>query len=114
MEKCETDFLHNILRDIVLSGGNTLFPGFGPRLEKELRSLPYYIKVIGVTPRHRECSAWVGGSQLVSMGYFQESLVTKQLYHEFGPSIVNRMCPQLRSLCNIYSVQNIFINFCYV
>jgi len=53
----------------VLSGGNTLFAGFGKRLSKEIRLLTpkllaRHVKVVDIPKR--KYSVWTGGSILSS------------------------------------------------
>ena len=91
--KCPLDFRGDFFNNIILSGGNTLFPGFGDRLKKELTCLvPSSVKVKTVEPPERAHSVWIGGSVLGSLSTFQSAWITKQEYEEFGPSIVHKKC----------------------
>jgi actin-related protein len=70
-----------------------MFPGIAERLTKELVSLaPKTYKVKVVAPPERKNSVWIGGSILASLSTFQQFLITKAEYDEFGPSIVHRKC----------------------
>lgn len=79
--------------NIVLSGGNTMFAGIGERLENEIVALvPPTAKIKVIAPPERQSSAWIGGSILASLPTFQQMLITKQEYDEFGPAIVHKKC----------------------
>lgn len=79
----------SILKDIFLTGGNTLFEGFEDRLRKELRS------VIPVDARFdlRQASdpildAWKGAAQWSREASSRNSLVTKEEYSEKGAEYI--------------------------
>ena len=88
--KCPIDFRQHFFANIILSGGNTLYPGIGDRLQKELITLvPSSIEVKTVEPPERAHSVWIGGSILGSLSSFKRAWITKQEYEEYGPSIVH-------------------------
>ena len=79
--------------NIVLSGGNTMFPSFSERLQKEITYLaPVSFKTNVIAPPERKYSVWIGGSILASLPTFQDMWISKQEYEEVGPSIVHRKC----------------------
>ena len=83
----------NLFDNIVLAGGNTLFPGFANRMQKELTALASpntSIKIID--PVERIYSVWIGGSVLGSLSVFEKMWVSKQEYYETGPSVVHSHC----------------------
>ena len=91
--KCDVDIRRDMYASIVLSGGNTMFPGFAERMQKEITALApptSLIKVIAIPDR--KYSVWIGGSVLASLSTFQQMWVSKQDYDESGPSIVHRKC----------------------
>ena len=91
--KCDVDVRKDLLANIVLSGGTTLFPGLADRLTKEMIALaPSSMKVKVVAPPERKYSAWIGGSITASMSSFQQRWISKQEYDETGPSIVHTKC----------------------
>ncbi len=82
-----------LFANIVLSGGNTMFPGMAQRLTKELTALaPSTMNVKVVAPPERKYSAWIGGSILASFSAFQSKCISKAEFEEFGASIVHRKC----------------------
>jgi len=91
--KCGMDIHKHMYCNIVLSGGNTMFPGIGERMCKEITALtPPKIKVKIVSPPERKYSTWIGGSILASLSTFHQMWISKQEYDESGPAIVHRKC----------------------
>ncbi len=90
--KGDTDIRRELYRNIVLSGGNSMFPGIAPRMLKELTKLaPASLKIEIVAPETKY-SAWRGGSILASLSTFQQMWISTEEYAEFGPSVVHRKC----------------------
>ena len=88
--KCDVDIISQLYANIVLSGGNTMFPGFADRMQKEISALaPANMKIEVMAPSERKYSAWLGGSNLASLSTFQQMWISKQEYDEYGPSIVH-------------------------
>ena len=89
--KCDVDIRKDLYANIVLSGGNTLFPGITDRMQKEMTALaPSNMKINIIAPPERKYSVWIGGSILASLSTFQNKWISKQEYDEFGSSIVHR------------------------
>ena len=79
--------------NVVLSGGSTMFPGIGERMQKELLALaPPSIKVKVLASPERKYMVWVGGSLLACLSSFQNMWIAKSEYDEAGPTIVHRKC----------------------
>ncbi len=77
----------------MLSGGTTMFPGIGDRMQKELVALaPSTMKIQIIAPPERKYEVWTGGSILASLPTFQQTWISKEEYDEFGASIVHRKC----------------------
>ena len=91
--KCDMDIRKHLYVNIVLSGGNTMFPGVTERMVQEISSLaPPTIRIKTVAPLERKYSTWIGGSILASLSTFQQSWISKKEYDESGPAIVHRKC----------------------
>jgi actin beta/gamma 1 len=91
--KCDIDIRKALYTNIVLSGGNTMFPGFPGRLKKEITELaPPTMKVNVVATPERKYCVWIGGSVLASLQSFQKMWISKKEYNEFGPTIVHKKC----------------------
>jgi actin-related protein len=80
--------------NILLSGGNTMYPGFPERMEMEITALASStMKIKVLAPPERQYSVWVGGSLLASEQTFQDSKsswIAKDEYFDKGPSIVHK------------------------
>ncbi|KAF3706028.1 Actin-related protein 6 [Channa argus] len=75
-------------QNIVLTGGNTLFPGFRERLEEDLRSLvPAHLPVSVLLPANPICYSWEGGKLLAHNPDYDEMVVTREDYEENGHCI---------------------------
>ena len=91
--KCDIDTRTDLYRNVVLSGGSTMFPGMVDRMQKELNALaPSAAKVRVIAPPERKYSVWIGGSILASLTTFGDMMITRDEYDEVGPAIVHRRC----------------------
>ena len=87
------DVRKHMYANIVLSGGNTMFPGVCERMVKEITALaPPTIKIKVIAPPECKYSTWIGGSILASLSTFQQSWISEQEYDESSPAIVHRKC----------------------
>lgn len=91
ISKCDLDLRRTLYSHITLSGGNTLFDGFGDRLLSEVRRLaPRDTKIKIWAPPDRILSTWIGGSILASLATFKKMWVTKKEYEEGGKNAIYR------------------------
>jgi actin-related protein len=91
--KCDVDIRKDMYSNIVMSGGNTLYPGIADRMQREITALtPPTRKIMIIAPPERKYSTWIGGSILASLSTFPQMWITKQEYEECGSSIVHRKC----------------------
>ena len=88
--KSDLELRKVFLENIVLSGGSTLFKGFGERLLSEVRRSckNSHIKIFS-SPK-RLYSAWTGGSILANLGSFKRMWVSKREYEEEGHRAIHR------------------------
>ena len=92
--RSDADIRNDLYANLVLSGGTTMLPGIGERLQNEITSLaPAMTKIKMITPPERKYSAWIGGSILAALASFQEMWISKEEYDENGPAIVHLKCP---------------------
>jgi actin-related protein len=71
--KCDEDIHRDLFANVVLAGGNTLFPGFAQRMTKELTALaPPNTQIMVAAPPERKYSVWIGGSFFASLSTFQQ------------------------------------------
>ena len=62
--KCDVDIRKDLYANTVLSGGNTMSPGFADRMRKEITALaPSTMKINVIAPPERKYSVWIGGSE---------------------------------------------------
>jgi len=104
IQSCPIDTRRALYKNIVLSGGSTLFKDFGKRLQRDIkRSVDFRIKrseqlsggllkstpvdVNVVTHHMQRYAVWFGGSMLASKPEFYKVCHTKAQYDEIGPSI---------------------------
>ncbi|XP_034017562.1 uncharacterized protein LOC117502613 isoform X3 [Thalassophryne amazonica] len=91
----DLDLRRHFLGNVVLSGGNTLLPGFSERLQAEIRGLlPGNMRgcVRITSPKDREFSVWRGGAVLAALPTFSVAWISRDEYEEYGPQIVGRKC----------------------
>ncbi|KAL8200154.1 hypothetical protein R6Q57_011493 [Mikania cordata] len=73
IRKTDVNIRMDLYRNIILSGGSTLFPGLPDRMWKEITDLAHSgvdVKVVA-TPE-RKYTSWIGGSILASLTTFQQ------------------------------------------
>ncbi|SAM04424.1 hypothetical protein [Absidia glauca] len=95
ISNCDIDLRPLLFNNIVVTGGNTLFPGFNERLNYELPMMAPGSKIklhAAGNQTERKCSSWLGGSILASLGTFHQLWVSKKEYEEVGPSIIETKC----------------------
>jgi len=91
IQKSDMDMRKVLFQNIVLSGGSTLFKGFGDRLLSEVKKLaPKDIKIRISAPQERLYSTWMGGSILASLDTFKKMWVSKREYDEDGHRAIHR------------------------
>ncbi|XP_068710022.1 alpha-centractin [Montipora capricornis] len=91
IQKSDMDLRRVLYSNIVLSGGSTLFKGFGDRLLSEVKKLaPKDIKIRISAPQERLYSTWIGGSILASLDTFKKMWVSKKEYDDEGSRAIHR------------------------
>jgi centractin len=90
--RTDLDLRRRLFSQIVLSGGSTLFHGFGDRLLQEVRKhhfAPKEAKIRIAAPPERLFTTWIGGSILASLSTFKTLWVSKSDYNEHGSRILS-------------------------
>lgn len=83
--KADMDLRRTLFGNVVLSGGSTLFKGFGERLLQEIKKIaPKDIKIKISAPPERKYSTWLGGSILASLDTFRKMWISKREWEEDG------------------------------
>ena len=89
----DVDTRGSLMKNIILSGGSTMYAGLPDRLKTEIESLAQPGSDIRiVAPADRKFSVWKGASTLASLSTFASSWISKEEYDEHGASIVQRKC----------------------
>jgi actin, other eukaryote len=89
----DIDVRKELYKNILLSGGSTLFPGFSDRLLSELKTVSNTAAKIQVlAPTERKFSVWIGGSILASLDSFRSLMLTQDEYYESGSSAIHKKC----------------------
>jgi len=92
IQKCDTSLHGELYRNIILSGGSTLFEGFKEELEKKLGRLVTAGNEIRVfAPAERWNSAWIGGSILASLKTLPGFWISRLEYLARGKNVINRI-----------------------
>ncbi|OAJ42240.1 hypothetical protein, variant 1 [Batrachochytrium dendrobatidis JEL423] len=92
--ECDNDLRSNFYNSVVLTGANTLLPGFADRLYSELHhGVPEVrIKVHAAGgSTERKFGPWIGGSIMASLGSFHQLWISKEQYEEMGSSVEKRI-----------------------
>ncbi|KAG7192762.1 Arp2/3 complex subunit, actin nucleation center [Scheffersomyces spartinae] len=97
------DVRKKLYKNIVLSGGSTMFKDFGRRLQRDLKTLVNErieaserlsgvkstgVDVLVISHKRQRNAVWFGGSLLAQTSEFKSYCFTKHDYDERGPSIV--------------------------
>ncbi|MFX1255344.1 MAG: actin, cytoplasmic 2 [Promethearchaeota archaeon] len=87
IQSADIDIRREFYKNIVLSGGSTMFPGMKKRLQKELiEMVPENIEIHIIAPPLRQYSVWIGGSILGSLREFQKLWITRKDYDDLDRS----------------------------
>mmetsp|Transcript_78987 Transcript_78987/g.209748 ORF Transcript_78987/g.209748 Transcript_78987/m.209748 type:complete len:390 (-) Transcript_78987:82-1251(-) len=93
ISRCDIDIRKNLLSNVVLSGGSTMFPGFRERLTKELRGYAptasqATIRVLD--SKDQKSAVWSGAQVFASLRSMQEEQwMTIDDYDEVGVSFIH-------------------------
>ncbi len=86
----DIDLRQMLYRNVILSGGSTVFPGLPERLRAELQKLVPNAITVGVcAPPDRALSTWIGGSIVGSLDSFRSAYLNREEYEEGGPATVH-------------------------
>ncbi len=89
IEQCDLDIRPELLNNIFLSGGSSMFPNMKARLYQELelelirrKKKDQIIRIIA--PRERTYSVWTGGSILAMIPEFSQNWISRGKYYKNG------------------------------
>jgi len=104
IQNCPIDVRRGLYKNIVLSGGSTMFRDFGRKMQRDVKRIvdqrlklseelsggklkPKPIDVQVISHHMQRYAVWFGGSMLASTPEFYQVCHTKADYDEHGPSI---------------------------
>jgi len=101
IEDCAIDVRDDLYKNICLSGGNSMFPGFEKRLKKEVEKLrPAKEPVAIAAQADRHIHTWIGGSILAGLSTFNDEehpmWFTRSEYEVEGIKMLEMKCPWQR------------------
>jgi actin-related protein 3 len=105
IQECPIDSRRKLYGNIVLSGGSTMFKGFGKRVKRDVKRVVdrrvaeseaksgnlLKAKAVDVevfTHHMQRYAVWFGGSVVASMPDFYKSCHTREEYFEYGPQVM--------------------------
>ena len=89
----DIDVRRELCKNIIMSGGSTMYEGMADRLKQELVTrAPSGAEIRVVAAADRKYAVWKGGSTLASLSTFSSSWVTKEDYEEHGAAVIHRKC----------------------
>eukprot|EP00938_MAST-03A_sp_MAST-3A-sp1_P003660 g3660.t1 len=87
-----SDIRDTLLKNIVLSGGNSMFPAVASRLADGIIALDHKSKPVVFADPARAYTSWIGSSILSSLPTFGSMRVSKADFEEHGAAVVHRKC----------------------
>jgi len=91
---CDIDVRRDMIENIVVTGGSSLFPGLKERLEKEVNAMlaeaGIKLRANVILPEERHYAVWIGCSKLAALPEFQGSWIDREEYAKEGPAIIHR------------------------
>lgn len=93
VQASDVDVRKDLCKNIILSGGTTMYEGLPDRLKNEITSLaPAGAEIRVIASADRKYAVWKGASTLASLSTFASSWVTAEDYQEHGAAVVHRKC----------------------
>jgi len=89
----DIDVRKDLCKNIILSGGTTMYEGIADRLKQEVTNkMPAGAEIRVIASADRKYAVWKGASTLASLSTFASSWVTAEDYQEHGAAVVHRKC----------------------
>jgi len=93
VQASDVDIRKDLSKNMILSGGTTMYEGLADRLKNEIIALaPAGAEIRVYASSDRKFAVWRGASTLSSLSTFESSWITKEDYQEHGAAIVHRKC----------------------
>jgi len=85
IQAVEVDTRVDLGKNILVSGGNTMFKGFAERLKSEIVKVsPEGYEIGVVASKDRKNAVWRGASMMASLNTFAGSMITKEDFQATG------------------------------
>lgn len=89
----DVDVRRDLSKNVILSGGSTMYEGLADRLKAEIEALaPAGAEIRIIATQDRKYAVWKGASTLASLSSFGASWISREEYEEHGAGIVHRKC----------------------
>jgi len=93
VQSSDIDIRKELTRNLILSGGTTMYKGLPDRLKDEIVGLaPAGAEIKVIASADRKFAVWKGASTFASLSSFASSWITAEDYKEHGAAIVHRKC----------------------
>ena len=93
VQASDVDVRKDLCKNIILSGGTTMYEGLADRLKQEITKLaPAGAEIRVIASADRKFAVWKGASTLASLSTFSASWVTAADYQEHGAAVIHRKC----------------------
>ncbi|CAD8043588.1 unnamed protein product [Paramecium primaurelia] len=93
IEQIESDLKIPLLRNTMISGGNSFIRGFSERFIFEFNKISdqRYFEQLNIT-KSQKFSAWIGGCIIANLAQNSNLWISRNDYDEYGPNIVQIKC----------------------
>jgi len=93
VQASDVDVRKDLCKNIILSGGTTMYEGLADRLKKEILALaPPSSEIRVIASADRKYAVWKGASTLACLSTFASSWVSAEDYQEHGAAVIHRKC----------------------
>merc|ERR1712087_510187 len=93
VQASDIDIRKELCKNLILSGGTTMYQGLPDRLKDEIVGLaPAGAEIKVIASADRKFAVWKGASTFSSLSSFASSWITADDYKEHGAAIVHRKC----------------------
>ena len=93
VQASDVDVRKDLCKNIILSGGTTMYEGLADRLKNEITALaPGGAEIRVIASADSKYAVWKGASTHASLSTFASSWVTAEDYAEHGAAVIHRKC----------------------
>lgn len=93
VKESDIDVRKDLLKNVIMSGGSTMYEGMADRLKSELTTLsPAGSDIRIIASADRKFAVWKGASTLASLSSFGSSWMSAADYGEYGAANIHKKC----------------------